>query len=260
MADSKFLQVAKQAAQEAGDLILKYSQNEHEIHNKGKTNDFATQADLNSDKLITQIIKKNFPDHNIIAEESGETNNNSEYTWAIDPIDGTIAYASGVPTYGISIGLLKDNQPFLGVINLAGVKELYWAEKGKGVFLDGRKIKIRKEDRFSESIIGVELAHTNRKEKLDQYFYPIVDKVRGIFSVNSAVWQLTYLANGKIDGLALPGYIWDFAAGAIIVTEAGGKITDYKGEDIDWTKKRINVIGSNGLIHDDLVNLYKDLQ
>lgn len=211
-------------------------------------------------RLITKIIKKNFPDHNIIAEESGEINNNSEYTWAIDPIDGTIAYASGSPVFGVSIGLLKKNEPYLGVINMAGLKELYWAEKGKGAFRNNQKINIRNENILSESIIGLELGHTNRKEKLDQYFHPIVDKVRGAYNVGSAVWHLVFVAGGRMDGMVLQANVWDFAAGATIITEAGGKISDFSGREINWQNKRIKMIASNGLIHEDLVNLYKDLQ
>ncbi len=260
MSDSKFLQVPKQAALEAGNLVLSFANEEKKFKLKGRTNDFATQADLASDKLITGIIKSNFPEHNIIAEESGQVDKGSEYTWAIDPIDGTIAYTSGLPTYGISIGLLKDNQPYVGVIYLVGLKELYWAEKDKGAYMNDEQIQARQESQLAQSTIGLELGHTNRVTKLEQYYHPIVDKVRGVYSVGSAVWQLVSVANGRLDGIVLEANLWDFAAGAIIVTEAGGEISDFAGGEINWEDKRIKIIASNGLIHKELVSLYKDLQ
>lgn len=112
MADSKFLQVAKQAAIEAGKIVKKYYQTKLVLHGKGHVTNFATKADLESEAKVIEIITKNFPEHNIIGEESGRVDNNSEYTWAIDPIDGTIPFVDGLPFFGISIGLLKNNQPF----------------------------------------------------------------------------------------------------------------------------------------------------
>src|SRR3989344_9171304 len=155
MADSKFLEVAKEASIEAGKIVKKYSQTEHTFHNKGHFANFATQADLESEAKIIEIITKNFPEHNIIAEEGGGGDNNSQYTWAIDPIDGTIPFVSGFPVYSVSIGLLKNNQPFLGVINQVGTDELYWAEKGKGSFVNGQKISVSKNDKLSDSLVAL---------------------------------------------------------------------------------------------------------
>src|SRR3989344_6796187 len=127
MADSRFLKVAKQAATEAGEIVKKYYQSELELHNKGHVNNFATQADLESEAKVIEILRASFPEHNIIAEESGRIDNGSEYTWAIDPIDGTIPFVDGLPFFGVSIAVLKDNKPFIGVINMVVAGELYWA-------------------------------------------------------------------------------------------------------------------------------------
>ena len=121
MADSKFLAVAKEAAIEAGKIVKYYYNTELELHGKGHVANFATQGDLESEKKVIEIITKNFPDHNIIGEESGRVDKGSEYSWAIDPIDGTIPFVDGIPFFGVSVGLLKNNQPFVGVINMVEI-------------------------------------------------------------------------------------------------------------------------------------------
>ena len=142
MSDSNFLKVAKQAAQEAGETILKFSTKGYETEYKGRKNDYVTEADFAAEKLIIDSIKKSFPDHNIIAEESGEENNNSEYTWVIDPLDGTIAFMTGIPLFAVSIGLLKHNKPYLGVVNVPAIAHFFYAEKGQGAYLNGKKITV----------------------------------------------------------------------------------------------------------------------
>src|SRR5262245_53009959 len=132
MSDSKFLEVAKEAAIEAGKVVKSYYNSELALQGKGHYTNFATKADLESEAKVIEIITKNFPEHNIIGEESGRVENNSQYTWAIDPIDGTIPFVDGIPFFGISVGLLKNNKPFVGVINMVAADELFWAEEGEG--------------------------------------------------------------------------------------------------------------------------------
>lgn len=256
MADSRFLQVAKKAAIDAGKIVKKYSNSEHIFHNKGHFANFATQADLESEAKIIGIIKKNFPQHNIIAEEGGGGDNNSEYTWAIDPIDGTIPFVSGFPVYSVSIGLLKDNKPFLGVINQVGTDELYWAEKGQGSFVNGVKISVSKNDKLSDSLIVLDFGHKERNLKLKKFFEPIVDKVRQPFAINASAVVMAYVARGYFDGAIQPAHIWDFAAGAIIIEEAGGKISAFDGGEVDWSHQDMGLAVSNGLIHQEFISVF----
>src|SRR3989344_6854960 len=117
MGNDNFLKVAKEAALEAGEIIAKYVGKKHKFKFKNEDkSDFATQADLESEQKIIQIITKNFPTHNIIAEESGRVSKDSEYTWVIDPLDGTISFAAGMQYFAVCIGLMRDKKPFLGVI------------------------------------------------------------------------------------------------------------------------------------------------
>ncbi len=256
MADSKFLSVAKEAAIEAGKIVKKYYQSELELSGKGHYANFATKADVESETKAIEIISKNFPDHNIIAEESGTVDNNSEYSWAIDPIDGTIPFVDGIPLFGVSVGLLKNDQPFAGVINMAGTDDIYWAQEGGGAFRNGKKIQVRQESKLENATIGLELGHTGRDKKIEEHFRPIVGKIRYAYVFGSAVKSLTLIAQGNLDGAFLSAYVWDFAAGAILITEAGGKITNQRGEKPDYTFKHFDLIFSNGLIHDALVEVY----
>lgn len=253
MADSKFLQVAKQAAIEAGKIVKNYYQSELSLQGKGHYTNFATKADVESEAKVREVIESNFPQHNIIGEEGGGVDNKSEYTWAIDPIDGTIPFVDGIPFFGVSVGLLKNNQPFLGVINMVGTEELYWAEEGKGSFRDGEQIHVRKESSLKQSSISIEFGHAGRDQKIQKYFNPLVDKVRYVYVFGAAVRSLTLIAQGNLDAALLSAYVWDFAAGAIIVKEAGGKVTNLKGEKADYTLGHFELILSNGFVHDEIV-------
>lgn len=258
MNNTDFLQVAKQAAIEAGEIVKKYSTREHHIHDKGQLNNFATEADLESEKKIIKILKKAFPDHNIIAEEGGGGDQGSEYTWAIDPIDGTLAFTSGFPSYSVSIGLLKNGRPIVGVINQVGTNEIYSAAKGMGAFVNDIQIKVSDRQTLAEAMIGLEFGHNDRKSKIERYFLPIIDKVRQTFVLNAAAVNLAYIARGFLDCTINSANIWDFAAGAIIVEEAGGKVTNHEGGEIDWSQKRILLAASNGLFHDELLKTFND--
>lgn len=254
--EDKFLQVAKKAAIEAGKIVKKYYLSELTLHNKGHYANFATKADLESEQKIIQIITKNFPDHNIIAEESGNVNKDSEYSWAIDPIDGTIPFVDGIPTFGVSVGLLKNNQPVVGVVYMVAIDELYWAQKDKGAFLNGQKIQVRKEKNLQNCSIGLDWGHTDRIIKLDKFFKPIVEKVRYVYLFGSAVSVMVFIAKGMIDGYIIRANVWDLAAGVVLIAEAGGKVTDISGKEPNYLNGKPRLICSNGLIHDQIVEIY----
>lgn len=252
------IDIAREAALKAGRVVLKLRSQRLKYFIKEKPGDFTTQADISSEKIIIKTLKSKFPRHNFLSEEIGNEDNGSSFRWIIDPIDGTIPYSSGLPTFGISIGLLKNNKPFLGVINLPALGSLFWAEKGKGAFLNGKRIKVSAKDDLTETVIGFDLAHMGgRKAELKKLIAPLVDKVRYAPSLGCTVAGLSHLASGVYDGFIHSAYPWDYAAGAIIIEEAGGKITDYQGKPIDWTKDWIDFFASNGLIHRKILALIK---
>ncbi len=255
-----FLKVAKQAALKAGKIIKKYYGKEHQL--KIKNNDvsnFATIADLEAEKEVIKIISQNFPDHNIIAEESGKVNNNSAYTWVIDPLDGTFTFGQNIPYFTVSIGLLKNNMPILGVINHIGFNNLYWAQKETGAFLNGKKIQVSKKLRLEEAASTLGVGHRQKRQaKIDLYVSKLITKIAYPYDFGSAAVTLALVADGSLDLYVTEAYPWDLVAGTIIVREAGGKVTDFEGQEPDWNSERLNIVASNGLIHDQISEALKD--
>lgn len=253
--EENFLKIAKQAALEAGEIIAKHFGKKHQYKFKNKDkSDFATLADIESEQKIVQILTKNFPKHNIIAEENNKINKGSEYTWAIDPVDGTFSFAVGVPYYSVSIGLLKNNQPILGVIYNVSMKLIYWAQLNKGAFLNGKKIQVSSRDNLEEAAASLDFGHRKkRQEKTNKYITPLITKVGYIYSFGSAVATLGMVGQGILDVYVNEAWIWDFAAGVVIVREAGGKVTDFEGKEPDWSQDRLSILVSNGLIHDQIL-------
>lgn len=253
-----FLKVAKQAALEAGDFISSlFGKNIALTLKDGDSSNLVTKADLGSEKIIVKLIKKNFPDHSIIAEEGDRVNKSSRFTWIIDPLDGSTSFASGVPIFAVSIGLLKDGKPFLGVINWVSQKELYWAERGKGAYLNGKKISARKVKKLENGVMGFSVGTKGRREeKLKTYILPLFNKIRYPYILGSIAVDLCLTSRGVFDGAIGQGWAWDFIGGVIIVREAGGEVTDLQGQEPDW-KDRLSIVASNGLIHDQILEVLK---
>jgi myo-inositol-1(or 4)-monophosphatase len=262
MADSQFLTVAKEAAIEAGKIVAKYRNEELHLTKKAHVNDIVTQADVEAEKVVIRIIKEAFPGHSILAEESGADFKDSEYTWAIDPIDGTTDFISGIPFYAVSVGLLKNKQPYVGVINLVGQSELYWAEKGQGAYVNGKQITVSTRAELQDAYLFLDLGGVEREKRLESRVKPFMNKIRAVFMAGSATLEMVYTARGFTDGFILKANPWDFTAGTVILKEAGGKVSDYRGKEIDWTKKKIQIIGSNNLLHKEIIKTldYKGLE
>lgn len=255
-----FLKVAKEAALEAGKVIQKYSGTNLQKNIKHKdVSDFATAADIEAEKLIVSILSKNFPEHNVIAEENEKTNKESEFTWVIDPVDGTFSFSIGVPYYSVSIGLLKNNYPILGVVYNISMNQLYWAEEGKGAYLNEKKIHVSDKDNLNETAVSLDYGHRQKRQaKIDKYITPLITKVGFPYSFGSAVATLAMLAQGILDANVNQAWLWDFVAGTVIVREAGGKVTDFEGNEPDWSKERLNIVASNGLIHDQILEALRE--
>lgn len=257
--NDKFLKVAKQAALEAGKVIQKHSGkiSQKSIKNED-VSDVSTDADLAAEKTIVSILEKTFPNHNVISEEDEKTDRGSEYTWVIDPLDGSFSFMVNMPTYGVSIGLLKDNQPVLGVLFLVALNRLYWAQEGKGAYMNGKSIKVTGKDKLDGSAVVLDLGHrAKRQEKLDLYVNSLITKVGYDYSLGSAVADLGFVAEGILDVSVAQAWIWDFVAGTVIVREAGGVVTDFDGNEPNWTKERLEIVASNGLIHDQILEALK---
>ena len=247
---SKELAVAKLAARGAGKLLIRSFGKESKRYAKGKY-DFALKADRDAEKIIIRIIKRHFPSHAILAEESGEQGD-SEYKWLIDPLDGTHNYASGVPVFGTSVALQHKSEVVVGAIYLPLSNELYYAERGRGAFLNGKKIRAARgwlinvggTHRFNSSFVARGIINITRK------YHP---RLRFI---GSAVIAAAYVASGRVAAyVTFHVHAWDIAAGALIVEEAGGKATSIHGKK--WSPYQKHYILSNAKIHKEILRTVK---
>lgn len=253
------LKTAIKAAKEAGKILMKYSGRDKGIRFKTSSRDIVTKADVESNDKIISIIKKEFPDHAILSEETKPKENTlkSESLWIIDPIDGTTNFAYSFPHYCTSIAFQKDGKLIAGVVFDPVKKEMFCAEKGRGAFLNGRKIKTSNESKISQCLFGTD-SHSNldvRKKAFDVMKNAAL-KVRDVRHPGSAALDMCYVACARLDAcwLGRPN-AWDVAAGAVIVREAGGIATNVKGDE--WVIKHSNIVASNGRMHEDVLKLVR---
>ncbi|EKD85286.1 MAG: hypothetical protein ACD_38C00051G0001 [uncultured bacterium] len=253
--EDNFLKVAKQAAIEAGKVIRKCSGEDLDLSlkNEDKSN-FVTKADLEAEETIVKILTKNFPTHNIIAEENTKIDKGSKYTWVVDPIDGTITFVHGIPYFSVSIGLLENNKPILGAIYIIGFKQMFWATRGRGAYLNGKKINVSTQNVLGAAVCTLDFGHKKRRpEKMEAYINLLINKIAYPYSFGSGVATQALVGRGMLDAFVCQAWLWDFVAGAVIVREAGGKVTDFEGNEPDWTKGRLEIVASNGLVHDEIL-------
>ena len=222
----------------SGKILLEYFNKPLEAKIKESQSSIVTEADIASDSMITGIIRERFPEHNLISEESGFTDNNSEYTWVIDPLDGTSNFASGIPWFGVLISLFKGNTPIMGGAHLPVQDTTYFAEKGKGAFRNGKPLPKLKNRDLKDSLFAFCVDYTDDMEFLNRgieiYKY-IVKGSRNIRSTNSLI-DFIYVAEGKFGGvLNLYTKVWDISGLGLIITEAGGIIQNIDGNDLKFS-------------------------
>ena len=249
------LSVAKAAARDASDLILHANEIDRETSNKSTITDLVTQTDKNAERVIKDDILAKFPDHTILAEESGKTSSNSDFLWVIDPLDGTTNFVHGLSPYCVSIALLKNDKPLLSVISELPSENLFWAVKGQGAFCNGEKISVssRKLIRDSLLITGFSYKHDSNWETNMKLFKDFTKISHGVRRIGSAAADLCYVASGQADGFWEIGlYPWDSAAGILLVEEAGGKVSRMDGNPYNIYDKQI--LATNNLIHDEMID------
>ncbi len=249
------LSVAKAAARDASDLILHANEIDRETSNKSTITDLVTQTDKNAERVIKDDILAKFPDHTILAEESGKTSSNSDFLWVIDPLDGTTNFVHGLSPYCVSIALLKNDKPLLSVISELPSENLFWAVKGQGAFCNGEKISVssRKLIRDSLLITGFSYEHDSKWETNMKLFKNFTKISHGVRRIGSAAADLCYVASGKADAFWEIGlYPWDSAAGILLVEEAGGKVSRMDGKPYNIYDKQI--LATNNLIHDEMID------
>ena len=251
---------AIKAAKEAGKIILSYYSKNVNAISKGSTYNLVTKADIASENKIISIIKDKFPGHSILTEESGEEIHKSDYCWVIDPLDGTNNFYHKFPMFCVSIALYKKGKPLIGVVFDPLKKELFYAEKNEGAFLNNKKIKVSGTNKLSKSLLALGFYYERgalMRKSLDQMKRFFYEDVHGIRRAGSAALDICYTACGRFDGYwELYLNPWDYAAGSLIVMEAGGRITDTQGQKYSLMMK--NIVASNGKIHKDMIRVLKE--
>jgi myo-inositol-1(or 4)-monophosphatase len=248
-----FLKVAKEAAL-AGAKETKSRFGKAEIRSKGH-NDFVTSADLASEKKIREIILRNFPDHAIAGEEGGLVGSaDAECIWYVDPLDGTNNFAFDIPLYGTSVGLARKGNAIAGAVCMPEHESLYWAEKGKGAFLNGKKIQVSKRNKLADSCIMLDSSYhkLSADGKMGQIESLALSSFK-LLNLGAAVYNILWVADGRADGV-VEFYVHphDIAAAALILEEAGGVMTKFDGKP--WKLVQGPVAGSNWLVHKELLD------
>ncbi len=253
-----FLKTAVQAAKIAGQIHRKHYGHVRHIRFKSKNKlNLVTEVDQQCEKEVLSLLKRRFPAHNFWGEESGRQKNQSEFTWLVDPLDGTTNYAHAYPFFCCSIALTRKWEPLVGVIYDALRNECFTAEKGRGAFLNGKKLSVSKTSTLAESLVSTGFAYAVREThyNLDN-FRKFVLTTQGVRRDGSAAMNLAYVAAGRFDGFWERGIqAWDMAAGVLMVKEAGGKVTDITGKPFDLMAE--NALASNGKIHPRIFEILK---
>ncbi len=252
-----FLDTAIEAAKEAGRIQEgKFGEN-FKIEHKGEIN-LVTEVDYQCEKVIIDIIKRDYPEHEILTEEAGsvKTSSKSRYKWIIDPLDGTTNYTHSYPCFCASVGLEVDGEIVAGAVYNPMFDELFTSVKGKGAYLNEKPLKVSKTGDINKSLLATGFPYDIRdsKENNLNHFCNFAVRAQAIRRPGSAVLDLCYLAAGRFDGFwELKLYPWDMAASSLIVKEAGGMITDFKGGEFSIYKGEM--LASNGLIHKEMINI-----
>jgi myo-inositol-1(or 4)-monophosphatase len=281
---SLILKPAVKAAKAAGKIHKKHYGLVHHIQFKSRNKlNLVTEVDTLCEKTVLSILKRSFPTHNFWGEESGKDSGTSPYTWLIDPLDGTTNYAHSYPFFCCSIALIKKISPLplvgrsLGEVRLrergvtpayyeiiAGViydalrDECFTAEKGKGAFLNGKRLRVTHISDLKQSLVCTGFAYHVQDTKYNfKNFENFVLKTQGVRRDGSAAMNLAYTAAGRFEGFWERGIqAWDMAAGVLMVQEAGGKVTDVSGNPFDLMAE--NALASNGKIHGQMFKILKD--
>lgn len=245
------------AAKSAGNYLLKEFKdfNREQIKLKSQY-EILTKADIGAERIILRELNQNFPDHDILSEESGDEGIKSEYLWIVDPLDGTTNFSIHNPLWSVSIALAQRGEIIFGLIHVPFLAETYWAEQSGGAFCNTKKIRI-------SNIKGERAFHTfchgGTKESISlalKYYQKQKLSKFDCRQLGSAAIELCYVAAGRSESILIPGaHSWDVAAGALIAKEAGAVVTDFSGRA--WNLNSKDLLATNGLVHEEILKLVR---
>jgi myo-inositol-1(or 4)-monophosphatase len=222
---------------------------------KSRRFDIQTAADRDSERAIVERIRKAFPGHRILTEEAGDLDSpGATVRWIVDPLDGTLNYRHGFPNCAVSIAVEVEGSVRLGAVYNPFTEELFRAERGRGASCNGAQIRVSRTESLEESLVVAGLPY-DRRDRIDRYmafFKAFVMKAQSVYRLGSAAMDLCHVADGRFGGYFEESIqLWDWAAGRLIVEEAGGRVTDYRGGDA--LLERRQVCASNGLVHEQML-------
>lgn len=265
------LEVASEAAREAARFIYRESSRRRKVDFKGAT-DLVTQADRGAERIILSHITSRFPDHGILAEESDRKQGRLPYTWIVDPLDGTTNFVHGYPFYAVSISVYSKNKPVVGVVVDIPRRDVYWAVAGKGAFVSRGALLLRSAPEkktplsvsstkhLKRSLLSTGFPYVHDKIWAENFerFKAFTNLTQGVRRAGAAALDLAHVARGWLDGFWEFGlHPWDTAAGALLVSEAGGKVSLTDGSPFTLFDREI--VASNGHLHDEMLHVIRNV-
>jgi myo-inositol-1(or 4)-monophosphatase len=255
--ESNLKNVMFEAADQAAEILINNFGKNFEIGRKKDYNDLVTEIDRQSEKKIIEVIHQHYPEHNILGEEGGDNKKKSDYRWIIDPIDGTINFTHKLPLFCISIALEIKGVISIGLVQAPLTGEKFWAEIGGGAFLNGKRIHVSSTENLADALLVTGFPYGARHNigNCIDHFVNFVKLGLPIRRLGSAALDLCYLACGRFDAFwEVNLNPWDVAAGYLIVKEAGGKVTDFSGDEYSVYMKEI--LASNGRkLHEEMIDV-----
>src|ERR1041385_633798 len=249
------LATAIEAAREAGKILKQHLGNVRDVRRKsGQEKNLVTEIDKRSEEAIIRIIKRHHPGHSILAEETGRKGGESDFTWIIDPLDGTTNYVHALPVFCVSIGLEHKGTIVAGVIYDPNSDELFSAERGGGAFLNGKRIRVSDVDSLGKSLLVTGFPYTIAEDPgpAVAHFVRFLTRAQAVRRMGSAAIDLAYVAAGRFDGFWEASLNpWDMAAGVLLVEEAGGCVSGFSGQPFSIYGQEL--VASNRLVHQEMI-------
>lgn len=259
MIEERLKRVALKAVKEGGAVLIQHFGKVKSIDYKGEIN-LVTEVDRQSEQKIVSIIKDKYPDHSILAEETGDSGGSSPFKWIIDPLDGTTNYAHSYPCFCVSLAIEYEGEVIYGAVYDPMREEIFTAEKGDGAYVNGKIIKVSSTQELNHSLLCTGFPYDIRDDIESNIlnFRNFLMKSQAVRRDGSAALDLCYVAAGRFDGFwEQKLFPWDVAAGSLLITEAGGKLSNFK--DKKFNIYDTEIVASNGIIHHQMIETLKSL-
>jgi myo-inositol-1(or 4)-monophosphatase len=253
--DPRFLATAVEAVVRAGDLQMARFGSVLRVEKKGAI-DLVTEIDVEVERMFRALVAERFPDHDVLAEEMGQSHTGARHRWVFDPLDGTTNYAHGIPIFCSTLALEIDGVPTVAAVYDPNRRELFTAERGVGAWLNGAPLKVSSTATLNDSVLVTgfpyDIREPKRMQELVGLFAGFLGHARAVRRLGSAAIDLCWVAAGRMEGFWEQALMpWDVMGGALIVQEAGGRVTSLDGSP--WDAHKGNVLASNGLVHDEML-------